>query len=346
MIIIIQSQLPHYRRALFNRLCELDDVVIIHSGKPIVTATDRFTEIIVQGKEIGPFNIQLGLGDVIKTYKPSAVIAAFDIRNLMSFVLKVRLRSKVKWIWWGLDKGASGTALRIKTWLARGSSPIVFYNGTVRDLFAARGLATDKLFVANNTFHVENHRSFHEHKPKDIFINVGTLDPRKQNDVLIRAFKAVLEKTDRDLSLYLIGDGRDRDVLTSLIYELKLADRVFLTGKIEDPAVLEGYYARALASVSFGQAGLAVLQSMAFGVPFITKLSAVSGGEKYNIIDDYNGIFCNDDPRSLEQAMLRLAENEATARTMGANAYTYYRDRASVDGMVEGFRAALACGAN
>jgi glycosyltransferase involved in cell wall biosynthesis len=344
MIIVIQSQLPHYRRAFFNKLSELEDVLIVHSGKSIATTTDHFTEIIVREKKVGPFSLQLGLIDVINTHKPSAVIVAFDIRNLMSFVLKIRLRSKVKWIWWGLDQGTSETAFNIKTWLAHGRSPIVFYNSAVRDLFAARGLAPNKLFVANNTFHVENHRSFHNHKPKDIFINVGTLDPRKQNDVLVRAFKAVHEQTGRDLSLYLIGEGRDRDMLSSLIDELKLTDRVFLTGKIEDPAVLEGYYARALASVSFGQAGLAVLQSMAFGVPFVTKRSAISGGEKHNIIDSYNGIFCNDDPLSLEQAMMRLAENEGTSRKMGANAYTYYRDRASVDGMVEGFRSALSYG--
>lgn len=345
MIVIIQSQLPHYRTGFFNKLSELEDVLIIHSGKTIVTASDRFSEIIVQERKLGPFSIQIGLIDIINKYKPSAVIAAFDIRNLMTFVLKVRLCSKMKWIWWGLDQGASKTAMTIKTWLARGRSPIVFYNRTVRDLFAARGLAPDKLFVANNTFHVENHHSLHDHKSKDIFINVGTLDPRKQNDVLVRSFKVVLEQTGRDLSLYLIGEGRDRDMLTALIDELKLNDRVFLTGKIEDPTVLEGYYARALASVSFGQAGLAVLQSMAFGVPFVTKRSAVSGGEKYNIIDNYNGIFCNEDPCSLQQAMMRLTEDEETARTMGANAYTYYRDRASVDGMVEGFRLALSYGA-
>lgn len=346
MLIVIQGQIPHYRRAFFNRLCELDNVLVIHSGQPAVCSGDRFKEVILPSIKIGPFILQIGIGDVLRKYKPSAVVAAFDIRNLMSFVLKLRLRSKVKWIWWGLDEGASATALKFKTWLARGSSPIVFYNSMVRDRFAARGLETDKLFVANNTFHVEDHRSFHDFETKDIIINVGTLDARKQNDVLIRAFKAVVEKTGKDLSLYLVGDGQDRDVLAALVCELKLADRVFLTGKIEDPAVLQGYYARAIASVSFGQAGLAVLQSMAFGVPFITKVTAVSGGEKYNIIDDYNGIFCNDDPRSLEQAMLRLVENEQTARTMGANAYTYYRDRASVDGMVEGFAAALAYGAN
>ena len=345
MIVFIQNSLPHYRRAFFNKLSEFEPVLVIHSGKSIVDSSDRFTEVIVPEKKVGPFALQFGVQGVLKKYKTNAVIAALDIRNLMSFVLMARMHARVKWIWWGLDQGASETATKIKTWLARGSSPIVFYNSTIRDCFAARGLTPNKLFVANNTFHVENHRSLHDRKPKDIFINVGTLDPRKQNDVLVRTFKTVLERTGRDLSLYLIGEGRDRDMLTSLIDELKLANRVFLTGKIEDPAVLESYYARALASVSFGQAGLAVLQSMAFGVPFVTKRSAISGGEKYNIIDNYNGVFCNDDPRSLEQAMMRLVENEETTRTMGANAYTYYRDRASVDVMVEGFRSALSYGA-
>ncbi|MDE3004273.1 MAG: glycosyltransferase family 4 protein [Gemmatimonadota bacterium] len=319
-------------------------MIVVHSGERAGEPGDRFAEVLVPMRKVGPFLLQRGLMDVIRQHRPTTIIAEFNLRNLMSFAAKARLGSRVRWVWWGLDKGASDAALRIKTWLAHGKAPIVFYHHRIRDFFVEQGLDPDRLHVANNTFHVENHRSFHESRPKDIFLNVGTLDPRKQNDVTIRAFKNVLDKTGCDLSLYLIGEGRDRAMLTQLVRDLGLDDRVFLPGKIEDPAVLEEYYARAIASVSFGQAGLAVLQSMAFGVPFVTKKSAISGGEKYNIIDGYNGIFCEDDSAALEEAMLYLATDDAAARTMGSNAYTHYRERASVENMVDGFRIALADG--
>ena len=93
--------------------------------------------------------------------------------------------------------------------------------------------------------------------------------------------------------------------------------------------------------MSFGQAGLAVLQSMAFGVPFITKRNAISGGEKYNIVDENNGIFCADDMNSLVDAMSRLIVDPGYAKLLGVNAFTHYRDKASVSLMVDGFRAAL-----
>ena len=343
MILVVQNQLPHYRRAFFNALCDIDEVIVLHSGKPVGTDGERFKELTVPQRRFGPFNLQIGLNDVIMRLAPTTVIASADLRNLMSFVAMFRFERRLKWVWWGLDKGGSALALAVKTWLVRRDNPVVFYNHAIRDEFQARGLAPDRLFVANNTFHVDNHQSFADTAPKDCFINVGTLDPRKRNDVAVRAFRTVLDKSGRDFKLYLIGEGRDRDMLEVLIAELDLAGSVILTGKIEDPKQLEGYYARAIASVSFGQAGLAVIQSMAFGVPFITKTDAISGGEKHNIISRYNGIFCDDDQRSLEAEMLRLVEDSDYARELGRNAYAHYVDNASIQGMVGGFHAALSC---
>lgn len=346
MIVFIQDFLPHYRKFFFNNLADFENILIIHSGSSNIDDRSKFKEIIVPMHNLGPFSFQSNLCEILKKSSPRVIVAPFNLRNISVLITKFLFGKKIRWVWWGGDTGKSLFGNFLRVLISYWNCSIVCYHWDIKEKLINYGFNEKILFVANNTIEVSASKNFSNFSLKDSFINVGSLDSRKQNDVLIRAFKYVLDRSGKKLFLYLIGEGQERDSLLSLIFELQLTSNVFLLGKIEDPSLLEGYYARALASISFGQAGLAILQSMAFGVPFVTKRSAISGGEKHNIIDNYNGIFCNDNPQSLEQAMLRLAENEATARTMGANAYAYYWDQASVDGMVEGFRAALAYGAN
>lgn len=341
MILVIQNIIPHYRRGFFNELAKVDEVLIVHSGTPASISGDRFREHIVKSLAVGPFIWQHDIVKIINSNNPSSVIASADIRNLHSFIAMLRFDRSLRWIWWGLDRGASDLAFRIKCFVAARHNPIVFYNNEIRNLFLDKVSDCERLFVANNTFHVVNSKCLADATPKDLFLNVGTLDARKQNDVLIYAFNVIYRQTGRDIYLYLIGEGSDRQRLELLVSELNLSSRVFLPGKIEDAQILQSYYARAIASVSFGQAGLAVLQSMAFGVPFITKRNSVSGGEKYNIEDGVNGIFCSDDIESLVAAMRCLIENPLFARTLGQGAFAHYCEKASIEGMVDGFRAAL-----
>ena len=197
------------------------------------------------------------------------------------------------------------------------------------------------MYVANNTFHVEGSESCSASPIKDIFINVGTLDSRKQNDVLILAFSKLIKVNKSNLYLYIIGEGSERSYLEDLIKTLNLEKNIFMPGRLEDINVLKKYYSRAIASVSFGQAGLAVLQSMALGVPFITKINAVSGGEKFNIINGFNGILCEDNINSLAEVMCQIANNLDYARNIGNNAFNYYTNHANIDVMVSGFQSAI-----
>ena len=84
-----------------------------------------------------------------------------------------------------------------------------------------------------------------------------------------------------------------------------------------------------------------MLQSMAYGVPFVTKENAISGGEKHNIIDGVNGILCDDSPESLELAMLSLIQNKDYAHILGNEAYEYYHKFASIENMAENFIQAM-----
>lgn len=341
MIFVIQGNLPHYRIELFNALSALDEVVVVHSGKPARRDGDRFEEVVLSTKTLGSFRLQQGLLELIELHQPEAVIAMFDIRWVNTVRAMYRFDKQLKWVWWGLDRGKSNLATRAKLLLAGRPNPIVFYDEVTRDSFASVLGPEAQVFVANNTVHVPNRIESFRNPVKNRIINVGSLDARKQNDVTIRVLKNIYDKTGAVIRFSLIGDGAEREALKILVAELGMQNQVEFLGQIEDPSELARYYAEAIASVSFGQAGLAVLQSMAFGVPFVTKHNAISGGEKYNITHGETGILVEDDPAALDVALRRLIGDIDEARRLGEAAYRYYSDAASMQNMVGNFAKAI-----
>jgi glycosyltransferase involved in cell wall biosynthesis len=248
----------------------------------------------------------------------------------------------MKWVWWGVDVNRKRYVHTIKArFIIRSGDAKVFYDRQTMESLLEQGISRHGSFVANNTVLVAEAESLHAHPVKRSFINVGSLLPRKQNEVLIAVFKRVRARTGKDLELVLIGDGPERQRLSELVRESELGGAVKILPKIEDPKLLKEYYREAIASVSFGQAGLAVLQSMAFGVPFVTKKNAISGGEINNIVSGENGILCEDSVDALEEAMSSLVLDQELARRLGAGAHSYYVNHASMDGMVSGFLQAI-----
>lgn len=341
MILVIQGWLPHYRLELFNALAKYDDVCVVHSGKSAKRENDRFEETILPSHQLGPFQLQPGLIDLIDKRKPRAVIAMFDLRWLSIVKAMYKFDCRLKWVWWGLSRGKSDIATRAKLFVARRDNPIVFYDKVTKNSFKSKLLTNAPLLVANNTVHVPNRTECFHNPIKNRIINVGSLDARKQNDVTIRVLKKIYDETGADIQFSLIGSGSEREKLVSLVHELGMQERVEFVGHIEDTAELARYYSEAIASVSFGQAGLAVLQSMAFGVPFVTKKTAISGGEKYNITNGETGIFVQDSPDALEAALKHLFADTEYARRLGKSAYHYYSKEATIENMVSNFASAI-----
>jgi glycosyltransferase involved in cell wall biosynthesis len=100
---------------------------------------------------------------------------------------------------------------------------------------------------------------------------VGTLEPRKGHDLLLRA---VAEDGFDDLAIVFAGPPAGRDAeLRSLAQELGLADRLTILGRVDD-AVLAGLYARAqvFCMPSLGEGfGLPVLEALAAGTPVVAS---------------------------------------------------------------------------
>jgi glycosyltransferase involved in cell wall biosynthesis len=217
----------------------------------------------------------------------------------------------------------------------------ILYTHEAKDDFIKLGVNEDKLFVANNTFDVGQRIKSYENKIKNSILFVGSLDARKQNDILIQAFSNISQKISPDISLTIIGAGIEKEKLEALVKKLNINNRVSFEGKITDTEVLLEYYKKAIVSVSFGQAGLSVLQSFGYGVPFLTKINAISGGEKTNIKNGINGVFCEDNIESLENILLRLCNDIDFSRELGKNAYDYYSKYCTIENMAQGFIDAI-----
>ena len=167
------------------------------------------------------------------------------------------------------------------------------------------------------------------------------MDSRKRIDTLIKAFSKATSNIPSNINLKIIGDGEDFGLAQELIIKLKLEKRVELLGRITETEKLQEHYKTALFAVSFGQAGLGVLQSLGYGVPFITSKEAISGGEITNIQHEINGVLCENNQTSLEHYIIKYANDIGQCKNLGENAFNYYSENCTINQMAEKFSAII-----
>ena len=140
---------------------------------------------------------------------------------------------------------------------------------------------------------------------------LGRLHRNKAFDTLIRAFAGL-----KDGTLWLGGDGPDRQALAALADELGVAERVSFLGWQDDPqAVIRGtdLFVCPSRHEPFGNV---IAEAMACGKPVI---STASHGGRELIEDGVNGVLVPvDDADSLAGAMRQLAGDPALAARLAA----------------------------
>ncbi len=152
-------------------------------------------------------------------------------------------------------------------------------------------------------------------------LHVGTLEPRKNVDVLIRAFAQLRRERDLPHALALVGaPGWDYQPLFDLVERLRLREHVYFAGYVR-PADLPLWYTDAdlfaFPSVYEGF-GLPVLEAMACGLPVVTTDSS----SLRELAADAALVVEPGSSEALEEAMGRILEDRAL------------RDRLRAKGMV------------
>jgi glycosyltransferase involved in cell wall biosynthesis len=96
-------------------------------------------------------------------------------------------------------------------------------------------------------------------------------------------------------------------------------------------------FQKTLACISPLQGGLSVLESMGYGVPYITDANAITGGEAFNIVDGKTGLRVNNmSIDKLKDIILDISSNKQKYIEMGNNAYKHYWSCRKPEDMAQG----------
>lgn len=341
-VLLVQESIVFYRVPIFNLIAEKVNLTIAYTEKNDANINDNFKIIKLNKITIGGFHIiKNNLKRLCRNY--DVVIIMADLHYL-SFCCLPFLKRDYKVIPWTIGLRASYTRSydiakkkdlidKIYLKILQKSDAIIFYMAEAKK-FWGNTIDKNSIFIAHNTVEVLNVNLDFDIKKKKSILFVGSLYKEKNIYELIYAFisaKKISKSTDF-LRLDIIGEGVEFEFILELIKKYKLEKSVFLHGAIYDEKELARFFNKAILSVSPNQAGLSVVKSMGYGVPFVTRSTAITGGEKFNITNKVNGLFY-DDQEELKQIIVDAFNSPDIFIEMGKRAREHYISKATINNM-------------
>lgn len=264
------------------------------------------------------------------------LVVDLNPRSLTAWFLLVsrRLVPRFRTLVWGhlypkLGKDTATAALR--RLMRRLSNGTVSYTYAHKEA-ARHDLAKQEVWAAPNALYSRD--AIHggsSDVDRNRFLYVGRLEPSKKPDMLIDA----LQFLPREIGLTIAGGGSMEATLQERVVELGMRDRVSFLGWVEKVDELRAVYGTAFASVSPGFAGLALTQSLGFGVP-----QAVSRDEMHSPeieLESTGGVrwFETDSSEDLARVLLELQVEAASLPLPNVSEYVrmYYSAETMADGL-------------
>lgn len=345
-VLMLVNYIPHYRLPIIIQLAEKFDLTVAHYAEALLDNKDlNFKQILLTPKFFGGFK---GFKENIfkLSSKYEVVISLGEIRVLPNMLLGFRRRN-FGLIFWGIGVGASYNKSfdspskldNLRFWLMSKADALLFYSDYPLKKYIAKGFDPKKLFVAHNTVLVKD--KIEIPKEKKHFIFVGTLYKQKKIYDLLASYELYLQTTSNVLPLIIVGDGDEKENIQAWIQKKGFADKIILQGQINDQDILKELYKDAASCISPGQAGLTVLNSMAYGVPFVTCKNAITGGEIFNIMHNETGILYDGEINTLAKIMKKISEDRIFTNALSKNAQNFYFNKRTIDIMVSGFENAI-----
>lgn len=339
-VLLLQGTIPPYRVDVFNELAKRVDLTVVYSYGELPNNVNFKTMYIPT------FKLRYNIHTKNIYYLANqfdAVICMFDF-SYIYFRLLYQLPHKYKLIFWGIGVSAGYNTRydsnetyydKVKNAILKADA-MIFYSSYPQKKYIEKGVLPEKLFVANNTVKV---LEINECK-RDKILFVGSLYKQKKIFELLENYYNAYKQNKNISDLIIIGDGDEYSSICEWIEKKDLSEKVILTGSIYDEKTLAEYFSEGIICISPDQAGLSVLKSMGYGVPFVTHKNAITGGEIFNIKNGVNGILI-DSFDELEEIILDTAVNKEKFLTMGRNAKEYYYDNRTVSQMVDSFEQSI-----
>lgn len=332
---ILDHKLHHYRAPLFERLGGFYDVTVFHRG-PVIDGYNSFAQEIVSYKKLGPFELIQSLPE-LKCF--NSVLVMQNLRLLNLYLLPLR-SSKNIYSMWGIGTSSAkglGTEFRLSillrnivTLMYRGlalysSVPVQNYWRVNRKKISIVGNSVVNEKAADSSNHDKNY-----------FLFIGSLNKRKGLKELLTSFVAAKQKYP-SLQLKIVGDGPEKLSIEQQILDLGLKDNVQLLGAVFDPEEKQRIFASAYCVISPLQAGLSVVESFSYGVPFVTSSTAITGGESQSIIHNVNGVLF-DSIDELADVITSFVDGRRNSAFLGKNAFAFHHEHLAFELYVERFK--------
>lgn len=341
VIFVLDHPLHTYRLPFFQQLNNRGyNLSVIHTGEYLQDA-----DYIQQIKSDVKFRfLGFEVRDNIAFNDADIVVFMQNIRIINLWVASLNPFKKYKLIHWGIGTSSSkGLSLnkniisRIRSFLSQMASAVILYSAYPISLFSER--VQKNIFVANNTIYNPKPIDFSKFK-KEYFLFIGSLNKRKGLDILINTYHEYIKESNNSFGLLIVGEGPEKGNLISLVKKLNLENNILFAGRVQSDEKKSNIFSKAIASISPLQAGLSVLESFSYGVPFVTYKNAVSGGEHLNIIDDVNGYLVSS-KEELKMALVKLSHDKDSSQRLGCEAYKHYSSKRQMKHMVDSFDEAF-----
>jgi glycosyltransferase involved in cell wall biosynthesis len=200
------------------------------------------------------------------------------------------------------------------------------------DLDNQIGSKYTRIFMGGFAPHQISNSSISFHNP--FILAVGRLGKQKWFDLLIEAFKP-LSEIHKQVSLLIIGDGPDRELLTEKIRDYNVQDRVILKGALPKDEIMPYYAGCLFVGLSSRWEGLptVIWEAFSLGKPVIAP--AIDGIPEV-VFDKVNGLlFEKGNLPQLTSAMEKLLTDEPLRTKLGAGAKSFMDDIGGYDKCAE-----------
>lgn len=346
-VIILYNKLFHYRIPIFNLLAQNYDLTVVYSypAKKEDVAQCQFNTIYIPIKKVGGLFFHK---QSIKTLcKGFDVVIAYGQVSYVDYMKLAFGRRDFRLLFWSIGAPASygrrygegsSTYYAIGDLIRKRADALIFYSNKAKEMHINRGFDEQQLYVANNTVKVEKIELNRVFKQNLLFI--GTLYLEKGLQLLLNSYKEA-NNIDKSIpKLIIVGGGEQFSLVKDWVTTNHLEEKIELLGPIYDRQEKALIFQKSLACISPDQAGLSVLESLGYGVPFITSKDAITGGESFNIQNNYNGILM-ENVSELKDIILDISKDRDKYIKMGENAYSYYWTNRTPEIMAKGIEDAI-----
>lgn len=343
-VIILYNRLWHYRIPIWNILADKCDLTVAYSegnGSIPKGVNCKFQILYIPSKSylkyivlqqqnikklVSKYDVVVAYGGVL--WLKNTLLPLYH-KHVVFHTLGVSASYRTKY-----DSSQKWNLLH--KWMFKNAAAVAFYTSYPINKYTKMGIEREKLFEAPNTVEV---KPLCNQVEKKSILFIGSLYKAKGIQHLLNSYAYLKDKCELPI-LNIIGTGPEYEEIKIWINNNSLSDKIKLIGPVFSIDEKSKYFAEALACVSPCQAGLSVLESMGYGVPFITTRDAYTGGEIFNIHHMEDGIIMNN-VSELTGVIKDISVSKEKYIDMGKQAKLFYDKFRKPSDMAEGLWLAI-----